>query len=45
MALSAFTDKSKQPTDKDLAITLGSTFVFWNEMKSRHYLTILAADH
>jgi hypothetical protein len=34
MALSAFTDKSKQPQDKDLALKLGSTFRFWNEMKS-----------
>ncbi len=34
MALSAFIDKSKQPRDADLAVTLGSTFVFWNEMKS-----------
>lgn len=34
MAISAFTDKSKQPQDKDLAVTLGSTFIFWNEMKS-----------
>jgi hypothetical protein len=34
MAISAFTDKSRQPLDKDQAVTLGSTFVFWNEMKS-----------
>jgi len=33
MALSAFDDKSKQPQDDDLAATLGSTFVFWNELK------------
>ena len=34
MALSAFDDKSRQPQDHDLAATLGSTFVFWNELKS-----------
>ncbi|MGB8310676.1 MAG: hypothetical protein WCE81_02285 [Halobacteriota archaeon] len=33
MALSAFGDKSKPPKDDDLAVTLGSTFVFWNELK------------
>lgn len=33
MALSAFDDKSKQPQEKDLAATLGSTHVFWNELK------------
>jgi len=33
MALSAFDDKSKQPQEKDLAATLGSTYVFWNELK------------
>jgi hypothetical protein len=33
MALSAFDDKSKPPQDDDLAATLGSTFVFWNELK------------
>jgi len=33
MALSAFDDKSRLPQDDDLAATLGSTFVFWNELK------------
>ena len=33
MTLSAFDDKSKPPKDDDLAIMLGSTFVFWNELK------------
>jgi len=31
--LSVFDDKSRLPTDDDLAATLGSTFVFWNELK------------
>jgi hypothetical protein len=35
MSLSAFNDKSRLPRDDDLAATLGSTFVFWNELK-RH---------
>ena len=33
MTLSAFDDKSRLPQDDDLAATLGSTFVFWNELK------------
>ena len=33
MALSVFGDKTKPPTDDDLAVTLGSTFVFWNKLK------------
>jgi hypothetical protein len=33
MALSVFSDKSRLPQDNDLASTLGSTFVFWNEFK------------
>ena len=33
MTLIAFDDKSKPPKDDDLAIMLGSTFVFWNELK------------
>lgn len=33
MTLSAFDDKSRPPQDDDLAATLGSTFVFWNELK------------
>jgi hypothetical protein len=33
MALSAFDDKSNPPRGYDLAATLGSTFVFWNELK------------
>jgi len=31
--LSVFVDKSRPPRDDDLAATLGSTFVFWNELK------------
>jgi hypothetical protein len=33
MILSVFFDKSRPPRDDDLAATLGSTFVFWNELK------------
>ncbi len=33
MTLSAFCDKSRLPQDDELAATLGSTFVFWNELK------------
>jgi hypothetical protein len=33
MTLSVFSDKSRLPQDDDLAATLGSTFVFWNELK------------
>ncbi len=33
MAVSAFDDKSKLPQDDDLAATLRSAFVFWNELK------------
>lgn len=33
MSLSAFDDKLNPPRDCDLAATLGSTFVFWNELK------------
>ena len=33
MALSAFGDKSNPPGASDLAATLGSAFVFWNELK------------
>jgi len=33
MTLSVFDDKSRPPQDDDLAATLGSTFVFWNELK------------
>ena len=35
MALSAFDDKSRQPTEADLALALKGTFVFWNELKRR----------
>jgi hypothetical protein len=31
--LSVFVDKSRPPQDDDLAAMLGSTFVFWNELK------------
>ncbi|HVP27485.1 MAG TPA: DUF3788 domain-containing protein [Candidatus Bathyarchaeia archaeon] len=30
---SVFVDKSRPPQDDDLAIALGRTFVFWNELK------------
>ncbi|MGE5403235.1 MAG: DUF3788 domain-containing protein [Candidatus Doudnabacteria bacterium] len=33
--MSAFDDKSRQPQDDDLAVMLGSTFVFWNDLKRR----------
>jgi hypothetical protein len=33
MTLSVLNDKSILPQDNDLAATLGSTFVFWNELK------------
>jgi hypothetical protein len=33
MTLSAFSDKSKMPSDDDLESTLGKTYVFWNELK------------
>lgn len=33
MAISAFDDKSKQPTEDDLEVTLGSTYAHWNELK------------
>jgi hypothetical protein len=31
--LSVFDDRSRPPRDDDLAATLGTTFVFWNELK------------
>lgn len=34
MALSAFDDKSKQPQEADLKLTLGSAYPFWNELKN-----------
>jgi hypothetical protein len=34
MALSEFADKSRQPTDDDLAATLGQTFDAWIELKA-----------
>jgi hypothetical protein len=34
MALSALADKLKPPQPQDLAVTLGKTFVFWNELKA-----------
>lgn len=33
MTLSVFSDKSRLPQHNDLTATLGSTFVFWNELK------------
>ena len=35
MALSVFDDKSKQPSEADLARALGGSLVFWNELKKR----------
>jgi hypothetical protein len=35
VGLILFDDKSKQPTDADLARALKSSFVFWNELKER----------
>ena len=35
MALSVFDDKSRQPTEADLALALKGTFVFWKELKRR----------
>lgn len=33
MALSAFSDKTKQPQDTDLSATLGSTFPLWKQLE------------
>jgi hypothetical protein len=33
MALSAFDDKSKQPQEEDLKITLGSAYPHWSDLK------------
>lgn len=35
MALSVFDDKSRPPTDADLARALKGSFVFWNDLKER----------
>jgi hypothetical protein len=35
VALSVFDDKSRQPTEADLALALKGTFVFWKELKRR----------
>ena len=35
MALSVFDDKSKQPTEADLARVLKGSFAFWNDLKKR----------
>jgi hypothetical protein len=35
MAVSVFDDKSRQPTEADLARALKGSFVFWNELKER----------
>ncbi|HEU4478044.1 MAG TPA: DUF3788 family protein [Pyrinomonadaceae bacterium] len=35
MTLSAFDDKSRQPTEADLARALKGTFIFWKELKRR----------
>jgi len=35
VALSAFDDKAKQPTEADLVRVLKGSFVFWNELKER----------
>jgi hypothetical protein len=34
MALSVFDDTLKPPQPKDLAATLGKTFVFWNQLRT-----------
>lgn len=35
MALSAFADKTKPPTERDLATVLGKTFPLWNDLQKR----------
>jgi hypothetical protein len=35
VALSVFDDKSRQPTEADLARALKGSFVFWNDLKKR----------
>jgi hypothetical protein len=35
MALSAFDDKSRPPSDSDLAATLGNTYALWNELQEQ----------
>ena len=35
MALSVFDDKSRQPTEADLARALQGSFVLWNDLKKR----------
>ena len=35
MAISAFDDKSKQPTDDDLKVVLGDTFVHWSGLRNQ----------
>jgi hypothetical protein len=35
MAPGAFDDKMKPPQLQDLAVTLGKTFLFWNELKAK----------
>ena len=32
--MSVFDDNSRPPRDDELVVTLGSTFVFWNELKN-----------
>lgn len=34
MAVSVFDDKSKKPTDRDLAGALGETYALWRELKA-----------
>jgi hypothetical protein len=40
MSLSIFSDKSRQPSEDDLKAKLGTTFVFWNDLKK-----IIAAEY
>ena len=35
MAISAFGDKSKQPTEEDLKVTLGNTYVHWHSLQKQ----------
>ena len=44
MALSAFDDKSRQPTESDLAVVLGPTLVHWNELKDRIHARFRASS-
>ncbi|WP_424358203.1 DUF3788 domain-containing protein [Methanocella sp. MCL-LM] len=43
MALSAFDDKSKKPTEEDLKVTLGSTYAHWTDLQKQIALTYSAS--